>query len=363
VGYIVRRLLLGGVTVLVIALAVVALSNWLPQKVYSAQISRPQQTAAEKQRVLHHYGADRPFVAQYATFLVNLGRPAWTWAACPHGDIDDPSADVTWHLCAPHLPDAPDLGYSVDLHDTVAHAIGIRAPQTLLLMGVSYALQLLVAIPIGVAGAIRQYGKADNALTLLSFVGLSVPTYWLGSILIYALALPHASLPGVGTRPPFPVGGYSTTGTIGLGNIPDLAWHLVLPATVLAVPGIAVYARFTRGSMLEVLRRDYIRTARAKGLSRTRVLLRHALRNALLPLITLAGLELPQMFAGAVITEYVFNWHGMGQLFVAQTQLNDTSAMLGIVVLLSVFVVLGNLLADLVYRRADPRISYGGRVA
>jgi peptide/nickel transport system permease protein len=144
-------------------------------------------------------------------------------------------------------------------------------------------------------------------------------------------------------------------------GLTDLAWHLVLPVIVLAVQSIAGYARFIRSAMLEVLSQDYIRTARAKGLAGRRVVIRHAFRNSLLPFITLMGLDIPTLFVGAIITEVVFNWPGMGQLFVSSASANDFPILIGIALILSMLVVLGNLVADVAYTWADPRISYEKR--
>jgi peptide/nickel transport system permease protein len=318
--YIVRRLLLGVLTILVITFVVYALLWALPEKPYAFLINRPNQSLAAKQAIIERFGADKPFIVQYGKFLWNL-----------------------LHL---------DLGESLTQHTSVANAIGLRVGNTAILMISSYIVTLLIAIPIGILSAVRQYSKLDNVVTSLSFVGISLPNFWFGSMLIFAFAVfPHEH----GFPTIFPEGGMHSNNSTGLL---DLAWHLVLPIIVLAVQGIAQYARYIRSSMLEVLSQDYIRTARAKGLADRRVVLRHALRNSLLPLITLMGLDIPQLFVGAVITEFVFNWPGMGRLFVDSASSNDYSILLGILLILSVFVVLGNLLADLAYTWADPRISY-----
>jgi peptide/nickel transport system permease protein len=318
--YIVRRLILGVITILVITFVVYALLWALPEKPYAFLINRPNQSLASKQAIIERFGADKPFIVQYGKFL--------------------------WNLV--HL----DLGESLTQHTTVANAIGLRIGNTAILMISSYIVTLLIAIPIGILSAVRQYSKLDNIVTSLSFVGISLPNFWFGSMLIFAFAVfPHAH----GFPTIFPEGGmHSNNGT----GLIDLAWHLVLPVVVLAVQYIAQYARYIRSSMLEVLSQDYIRTARAKGLAERRVVVRHALRNSLLPLITLMGLDIPQLFVGAVITEFVFNWPGMGRLFVDSASSNDYSILVGILLILSIFVVLGNLLADLAYTWADPRISY-----
>jgi peptide/nickel transport system permease protein len=318
--YIVRRLILGVITILVITFVVYALLWALPEKPYAFLLNRPNQSLAAKQAIIARFGADKPFINQYGIFLKNL-----------------------IHF---------DLGESLTQHTTVAEAIRLRVGNTAILMISSYIVTLLIAIPIGIISAVKQYSKLDNLVTSLSFIGISLPNFWFGSMLIFAFAVfPHEH----GFPTIFPEGGMHSNNATG---ILDLAWHLVLPIIVLAVQGIAQYARYIRSSMLEVLSQDYIRTARAKGLAENRVVLRHALRNSLLPLITLMGLDIPQLFVGAVITEFVFNWPGMGRLFVDAATANDYSILLGILLILSVFVVIGNLLADLAYTWADPRISY-----
>jgi len=320
--YIIRRLILGVLTILVITFVVYALLWALPEKPYAFLINRPNQSEAQRLAIIQRFGADKPFIVQYGKFLLNL---------------------LKW---------PPDLGDSLTQHTSVATAIGLRIGNTAILMGVSYVVTLVIAIPIGIISAVRQYSKLDNVVTTLSFVGISLPNFWFGSMLIFAFAVfPHEH----GFPTIFPEGGMHSNNENGLL---DLAWHLVLPVIVLAVQSIAQYARYIRSSMLEVLSQDYIRTARAKGLAENRVVIRHALRNSLLPLITLMGLDIPQLFVGAVITEFVFNWPGMGRLFVDSATANDYSILLGILLILSVAVVLGNLLADLAYTWADPRISY-----
>ncbi|HEV7467222.1 MAG TPA: ABC transporter permease [Candidatus Dormibacteraeota bacterium] len=333
--YIVKRLALGALTVLVITFVVYGFLWLLPEKPYAALINRPNQPLETKLAIIHRFGADQPFFVQYWTFLKNILKPLWTWWGLP-----------------PHAPQPPDLGESIPLHSQVFDAIRVRMPATAELMLTSYVLTLLIAVPVGIISAVRQYSKLDNAVTSLSFLGISLPNYWFGSILIYLLAdLPYQH--GFGTI--FPASGQHTGEQTGLL---DLMWHLTLPVLVLAVQSIAGYARFIRSSMLETLNQDYVRTARAKGLANRRVVVRHAFRNSLLPFITLLGLDIPTLFVGAVITEFVFSWPGMGQLFVIAADGNDYSVLLGILLILSTMVVLFNLLADIAYTWADPRISY-----
>jgi peptide/nickel transport system permease protein len=246
-----------------------------------------------------------------------------------------------------------DFGYSYFSHQNTSTLIIERLPNTLVLMITAYLLSLVVAIPIGVIAAVKPYSWIDNIVSTGAYLGLSLPNYWFGLMLILALSVwPYQNL---GFRI-FPSSGeFDFT---AYGDPVNAAWHLVLPAIVLAVQFIAEYSRFVRSSMLEVMNQDYIRTARAKGMRPWTVVTRHALRNSLIPIITLMGLDIPQLFAGALITEQVFAWNGMGRLFWQSAESKDFEVLLGILIILAVLVILGNLIADVAYGWADPRISY-----
>jgi peptide/nickel transport system permease protein len=337
--FIIRRLFLGALTVLAITFVMFVFQQLLPDKPYALLINRPNQSLAQINEIKARFGADTPFLNQYGVFLRNIFKPFWSWWGWP-----------------PHAPSAPDLGESVILHTTVYEEISLRLPATAQLMITAYIFTLLVAIPIGIISAVKQYSRLDNTVTSLSFIGISIPNYWFGTMLIYAFAVfPYEH--GLGNI--FPATGQHSNGVDS--GLADLAWHLVLPVIVLAVQSIAGYARFIRSAMLEVLSQDYIRTARAKGLAGRRVVIRHAFRNSLLPFITLMGLDIPTLFVGAIITEVVFNWPGMGRLFVTSASANDFPILIGIALILSVLVVVGNLIADVAYTWADPRISYEKR--
>jgi len=330
--YIIKRLLLGALTVLAITFVMFVFQQLLPDKPYALLLNRPNQSQAVKDAIRAKFGVDEPLFVQYFKYLKNVSQPLWTWWGWP-----------------PQLPSPPDLGESNFLHGPVWEGITQRAKATGQLMITSYVVTLLIAVPLGILSAVKQYSKLDNTVTAFAFVGISLPNYWFGSVLIYLLAdLPFQH--NIGKI--FPASGN------GDGSIKDLAWHLVLPVIVLAVQSIAGYARYIRASMLEVLSQDYIRTARAKGLANRRVVIRHAFRNSLLPFITLLGLDIPTLFVGAIVTEVVFSWPGMGKLFVDSASGNDFPVLIGIALLLSIFVVLGNLIADVAYTWADPRISY-----
>ena len=242
-----------------------------------------------------------------------------------------------------------DLGYSIKSGRSIADEIGPRVGPTLLLMGAALLIALLVGIPFGVAAAVRQYGRLDYTLTGVTLVLISTPTFVLGLILIYLFAVTLRVLPAGGMT------------TLGRDDDPlDLLAHLVMPALILGFAYAAQLMRYTRAGMLEVLNSDYVTMARAKGLEDRIVLIRHGLRNALLPILTVLGLLLPELVAGAIITEQVFSWPGMGQLAVRAAADRDPSLMMAIVLIIAVAVLLSNLLVDLAYSLVDPRVRLGG---
>ncbi len=240
-----------------------------------------------------------------------------------------------------------DWGYSIKFRRPVAEMIWERVPATLILFGAGFIVMLLFAIPIGVYSAIKPYSFFDNLITTFSFAGQSVPVYWMGLVLIVIFYL-NVQL--------FPAGGMYTIGREG--EVLDLLWHLVLPITAMSFSWIAWYSRFLRSSMRDTLNEDYIRTARAKGLSARMVHFRHALRNALLPLVTLIALDLPTVFGGAVFIEAIFAWPGMGRLFWDAAKGRDYPILLAVMMIYAALTLLFNLIADIVYGVLDPRIRY-----
>ena len=247
-----------------------------------------------------------------------------------------------------------DWGYSIKFRRPVADMIWERIPATLILFGVGFVVMLLIAIPIGVYSAIKPYSIFDNIITTFSFAGQSVPVYWLGLVLIVIFYLNVQS--PFGTGPLLPAGGMYTVGREG--DLLDLLWHLVLPITAMSFSWIAWYSRFLRSSMRDTLNEDYVRTARAKGLSLRTVHFRHALRNALLPLVTLIALDLPTVFGGAVFIETIFAWPGMGRLFWDAAKGRDYPILLAVMMIYAALTLLFNLIADIVYGFLDPRIRY-----
>lgn len=240
-----------------------------------------------------------------------------------------------------------NLGYSISNRVPVSTRIGERVGPTLTLTLTALVASYVIAVPVGVVAATRRYTWIDYVATFLAFLGISLPTFFLGLAGIYVFALRVRWLP---------VGGTETLG--GGGGLLDLVHHLILPASVLAVAGAGALTRYVRSSLLEVMGQDYVRTARAKGLGERIVVRRHALRNALIPVITLAGLQIPALLAGAVITEQIFEWPGMGRLTIEAINQRDYPVLMGITLITSILVAAGNLLADLAYSAIDPRIRY-----
>lgn len=249
-----------------------------------------------------------------------------------------------------------DFGYSFSQSRPVAAAIGDALPNTLVLSGVSLVVIFLLGCAVGVVQAVRQYSLLDEGLTFAALFIYSMPGFWLALMLVLLV-----SAPWMPEALRLPISGMTSIGHDAMGpweQLLDRARHLVLPSIALGLASAAGVARYMRGSMLEVIRQDYVRTARAKGLSRARVILRHALRNALLPVISLLGLYLPLLFGGAVVIEYVFSWPGMGRLLYNGILARDYPLVMAATFLFGALVVAGNLLADLLYAAADPRVRY-----
>jgi peptide/nickel transport system permease protein len=216
-------------------------------------------------------------------------------------------------------------------------------------------IAVLIAIPIGVISAIRQYSTFDITVTTFSFAGQAIPEFWLGLILILIF---YAWLKNPFTDGPLlPSGGMTSVGSMGF-DLGDRVVHLILPVLTGALGWIAWYSRFLRSSMLEVMHQDYMRTARAKGLPTLRVLYKHALRNALIPLITLLALDLPYIFGGAVFVEILFSWPGMGRLYYQAAIERDYPILMAVLIIGAGAIILSNLLADITYAYLDPRIRF-----
>jgi len=246
------------------------------------------------------------------------------------------------------------MGESIKFRRPVSEMINERIPNTLLLVGVSFLVTLLIAIPIGIWSARKPYSPFDYIVTTVTFIGQSIPVYWLGLglIVIFYVTLKNP----ISGEPFFPVGGMNTRGKEG--ELLDTLWHLALPVTALSMGWVAWYSRFLRSSMLDVLHEDYIRTARAKGMKEQMVHYKHALQNAILPLVTLVALDLPSLFAGALFVETIFSWPGMGRLFWDAAKGRDYPVLLGVVMITATLIIVCNILADLAYGWLDPRVKY-----
>jgi peptide/nickel transport system permease protein len=267
------------------------------------QIAGRSATAETVATIRQQLGLDLPFAQQYGRYLGQLLQG--------------------------------DLGRSYAQKTEVAEIIASRLPATLLLMAGAIACELLVGLGVGIVAALRPGSRTDHGVMLLSFIGVSTPQFVAGIGLLYVFAVELDW---------FPVGGYGTFR------------HLVLPAVTLGVLGAGWYARMMRSSLIEVLTQDYIRTARAKGASEARVVLRHALRNALLPIVAMIGLDIGLFMSGSVVVESVFGWPGIGQLAWQAIQQVDIPIILGVTLVAAVAIVIGNLIADLVAPLIDPRI-------
>ncbi len=239
-----------------------------------------------------------------------------------------------------------DLGYSITSRRPIVDEIAARLPQTLLLMVVALSLAIVIGIPIGVITAVRQYSKLDYGLNAAAIFLASTPVFVLALIGIYTFAVNLQWLPT------------GQVHTVGRTDLPDLLHHLILPATVLAIVNAAPLIRYSRASMLDVLNSEYVTTARAKGLTGRLVIVRHAFRNALIPIITIVAFLVPEAVAGAVISEQIFAWNGMGQLAVKAANARDPSLMMGIILITGLAVLTANIIADIGYAVADPRVRF-----
>ena len=317
--YIIVRLAQAVPLLLLITLLVFGLTLLLPGGPLSEFASDPSMTAADLQQLRHDYGLDQPAPVRYLHWLGSV----------LHGDF----------------------GNSYTSHEPVAALIEERLPNTLLLQGIALVVTLAIGLPLGVAAAIRRHSWVDYVATFISSVGHAVPTFWSGllAIIFFAVEFRAWGLPAL------PATGMVTLGAAG-GSLPDRIAHLVLPVAVLALFNASQYTRYVRTSMLDVQGQDYLRTGRAKGLAEHAVILRHALRNAALPVVTLLALEIPTLFSGAIVVESIFAWPGMGRLFLDSAVRFDYPVLLGVVTIVAVLVVFTALVCDLVYAWLDPRI-------
>jgi peptide/nickel transport system permease protein len=244
-----------------------------------------------------------------------------------------------------------DLGFSFRTRRPVTQEVGERLPNTLLLGGTALLFSFILAIPIGVISALKRYSLLDYILSTSALVGISVPIFWVALILIQVFAIQLRWLPASDMTD-------VRENYTGFAHTLDVARHMILPAFVLSLAQIASWSRYQRSALLEVLAQDYIRTARGKGLSEWRVIVQHALRNTMLPILTIIGISIPNLVTGAFVTETIFSWPGMGRLGVGAVSGRDYPVIMAVTLLSALLILFSNLLTDLAYAWADPRIRY-----
>ena len=332
-GYIIRRLLQSIPLLFVISVLVFVLIQVMPNNPLAAMQNNPNITPEDLLRLEQEYGFRDPIHLKYWKWLSRTLRGDW--------------------------------GESFVTHRPVLTEIGERFPNTLYLSGIAFILALAISIPIGMISAVRQYSLFDHIVTTIAFMGQSIPIFWFGLILIIVFSV-NLQNPLAGTDlfphpaplPLFPGGGMRTLGEYPPDPIVDRIWHLVLPVTMLAIFQLAQHVRYMRAGMLDVLKQDFVRTAHAKGLAPRVVILRHAFKNAAIPLVTVIALELPSLFNGALFTETIFSWPGMGLMTINAIAGSDWPVVQGLLVITAFLVVFSNLLGDIMYAVVDPRIQY-----
>jgi peptide/nickel transport system permease protein len=299
--------------------------------------------ASDRERLTRQLGLDKPILTQYLYWLIGND---WDKLDLDGDGVEESPGTRTGVLRG-------DFGTSiVNRGKPVLEVIGDRLPNTLLLMVPAEIVIILGAMIVGIVSAIRQYSLLDHTITTISFLLYSMPIFFVALLSMYIFAvlfkrwgLPY--LPTVGMFDP----------NVGKTNS-QVLWHMVLPLFSIASISLAGYSRYIRSTMLEVMSQDYIRTAKSKGLPRKRVIMVHALKNASLPIVTIIGLDLPFLLAGALVTESIFAWPGMGRLFIDHLERSDTPVIMGILLLISVAVVIFQLLTDITYAWLDPRIRF-----
>ncbi|MCJ7840857.1 ABC transporter permease [Lederbergia sp. NSJ-179] len=313
-GYVVKRILYLIPTLIGASLLIYFLYSLVPGNFIDAD---PNLTAERKAELYALYGFDQPVLKRYFIWMGNLLQG--------------------------------DLGYSLQFQRPVVEVLGNYIWSSFFVALASLILTWAIALVIGVVSATRQYSLFDSLATVLVFAGMATPSFFLGLILIKFFAVDLGW---------FPAGGMITTGSnhTGWEYVKDVGQHMILPVLVLTMLGIGGLARYFRTNMLEVIRQDFVRTARAKGLKEKAVVYKHALRNALLPAITLFAFELPALFSGAIITEQIFNWPGIGAIYMQAFTVRDYPLLMGFTMFIALLTVISNLLADLLYGVADPRV-------
>ncbi len=342
--YIVRRLLQAIPMLLLVSIVLFALVNIAPGGPMSAYSRTNRMPEENKEAIRRSFGLDKPLPVQY---IVWLAGNDWMPVDTDGNGVTDSYGTRKGILRG-------DFGFSYKNREPVLDEIAARLPNTIYLMTITLLAVAVVAIPIGIISAVKQYSALDNTATVLSFMGQAIPEFWLGLILIIIF---YSTLNNPITgKALLPAGGMSTIGADF--SILDRIRHLILPVTMGMVGWVAWYSRFLRSSMLEVINQDYIRTARAKGQVERKVLYKHALKNALIPLVTMFALDFPYIFAGSLYVERIFSWPGMGRLFYDSATSRDYPILLAVLIIGAAIVIISNLLADIAYGFLDPRVRY-----
>lgn len=340
--YIIKRLLQGIPLLFIISVTLFLLMMNMGDPIATMggrSLTRPE----DRERLTRQLGLDKPFLVQYLYWLAGND---WTKV-----DTDGDGIGETSGLRKGIL--RGDFGTSlVSRGKPVTELIGERIPNTLILMGASEVITILFALVLGIYSALRQYSALDNLLTALLFIAYSMPIFFISlmSMYIFAVQFKKWGLPYLPTVGMFDPQVGKTTGQVLL--------HMILPVFCLSVPYFAAYSRYIRSTMLEVMSQDYVRTARSKGLPRRQVVYIHALKNAALPIVTVIGLDLPLLLGGAVVTERIFAWPGMGRLFLDHVSRSDVPVVMGILMLVATAVVIFQIITDIFYAWLDPRIRY-----
>jgi peptide/nickel transport system permease protein len=342
--YIARRLLQAIPMLFLLSILLFILVNVAPGGPLAGH-GRTRRPKPEKAAMLkRQFGLDQPMPVQYVVWLVGND-----WMKV---DADGDGTRESYGTRRGIL--RGDFGFSFKTRKPVLEEIADRLWNTVYLMTITLIVVAIIAIPIGIVSAIKQYSFFDISVTTLSFMGQAIPEFWLGMILIIVF---YAWLQNPVTGEPLlPAGGMKS---MDLGfSLGDRIRHLILPVTMGAVGWVAWYSRFLRAGMLDVIHQDYIRTARAKGLGERLVMLKHALKNALIPMVTIVALDIPVIFAGSLYVELIFSWPGMGRLYYQAATGRDYPVLMAILIFASAFTVIANLLADVAYGLLDPRIRY-----
>jgi peptide/nickel transport system permease protein len=375
--YVIRRVIqsipvLFGITIVVYMILLAAPGG--PTARFS---QNPRMTQAQRDAFIHAWGLDQPKPVQYCR-----------WVGACNPDVDETLAEffplnafpAPAALLGPtgwpnFLPTAisgaengllhGDFGYSISTGESVSKMIARAALPTFILAGISFVVWLTFAIFLGVTSAIKRYSLFDQTTTIFCYVGFAIPTFWLGIMLIFIFSgpglniLPAGGMTETRVSPPFGSDAYWTyLAANPVTAFLDIGKHLILPVVTLVVVNIAGDSRFVRASMLDTLSQDFVRTAKAKGLPGRVVTYKHAMRNAMLPVVTNIGLEIPFLFTGALVTETIFSWPGIGNMSIDATRNFDYPVLMGVLFITAVVTVFANLVADVTYAVVDPRIKY-----